>query len=306
MTTRSDLQRVVVRRLVPVVADLEVLVQRHGWFRVLGIAVTGLGLIGALGQVLGLVWLRLVFATLTGLVLVLASAVAFAAARDLRARLERSERLVHTYARALRATSPVSIREWRQEVTIAPDGGATFERRLVLNAATDDDMPRHLSVNLVYYGSSELSRRDKRRVTCTVFHREADGAGKGVRADATSVWTTSPTGRPRYELFVHLGTVVADGDVVTAEWDWPGYSADLMSGRSPEDFDVLFTVAVGRFEHSVVFRDIAHDSEFHVRNARAPGFSRTRRGRDVHVDFWAEDPPMHKRLGFTADYTRST
>ena len=53
-------------------------------------------------------------------------------------------------------------------------------------------------------------------------------------------------------------------------------------------------------------RDIAHDAEFQVRNACAPGFSRTRRGRDVQVEFWAEDPPMHKRLGFTADYTKST
>ena len=69
---------------------------------------------------------------------------------------------------------------------------------------------------------------------------------------------------------------------------------------------MLFTVGVDRFAHSVIFRDIAHDAEFQVRNACAPGFSRTRRGRDVQVEFWAEDPPMHKRLGFTADYTKST
>ena len=304
MGAKAELQRIGSQRLVPIVADLELVVHRNGYSRVLGATLSMLGVLGLLGQVLGSTWLRAVFATLAFLLFFLTSALTFAATKSLRERADRGERLLHEYARAVHASAPVSIREWSQEVTIDADGSALVTRRLVLDAAADT-VPRHLSVNLVYYGGSKLTERGQRQVTYRTYHREADGTGDGVRATTTSVWSASAAGMPRLDVYVHLGTVVRDGDVVTTEWHWPGYSADLMSGKSPEQFDVLFTKDVASFRHRVVFRDVRRDSDFSVRSLGAPHFTRERKGRDVEVVFWADRPPMGERFGFVADYRGS-
>jgi hypothetical protein len=56
---------------------------------------------------------------------------------------------------------------------------------------------------------------------------------------------------------VHLTGRVADGDVVTVEWRWPKYSADLRAARSSELFDVHFKNQVIDFRYEIRLKDVA-------------------------------------------------
>lgn len=304
MGAGSDLRKIVTRRLIPIVAELEEYVFRYGYFRSLAGALTSLGTIGLLGQILGLTWLRITFATAAACLFVLVSAISFAGTQRLRSKLTHIEQLLHTYADQMHSASPISVREWRQEVVIEENGDARCRRELVLDAASNGT-PRYVSVNLVYYGSTRLTNRDRRKVKCKAFHAGEDDVDERTRANATSVWTFSPAGKPKLEIYIHLGPVVQDGDLITVEWDWPGYSADLMNGNSPETFDVLFDKTVGKFEHRVIFRNIRVPNAFKVRNQGAQNLQRLRRGEDVVVEFSAQDPEMQQLMGFIADYSQT-
>jgi hypothetical protein len=195
------------------------------------------------------------------------------------------------------------VREWRQEVTIETSGDAHFQRELILEGAPDD-IQRHLSVNLVYYGSTELTERTRRQVQCLAFHAGPEDRDAATRAKATSTWDTSSNNKPRLKIYVHLGHLVQDGDVVIVKWTWPGYSADLMDGVAPEGFDVLFNKEIGKFEHEVVFREVGGRSSFKIRNQGAANLVQVRQGRDLVVRFSSEEPPMNRRMGFVADYSQ--
>jgi hypothetical protein len=304
MGAGSDLRRIVSRRLAPLFADLEDHVFRYGYFRTLGGALASLGTVGLLGQVLGLTWLRVTFATAAAGLFVLVSALSFAGTQRLRGKLKHIEGLLHTYADQTHSSSPLSVREWRQEVTIEENGDALFRRDLVLDAASNGTL-RYVTVNLVYYGTTRLTNRDRRRVRCHAYHAGEDDVDQRTRANGTSVWTFTADGKPKLDIYIHLGTVVQDGDLITVEWDWPGYSADLVNGTAPESFDVLFTKEVGKFEHRVVFRNIRSPAAFKVRNQGAQNLQKRRVGQDVVVEFSAEAPALHTRMGFIADYSQS-
>lgn len=169
MGAASDLRRLVARRLVPLVADLEEYVFRHGYFRALASTLASLGTVGLVGQILGLTWLRITFATLAAALFVLVSAISFAGTQRLRGKVKHIEQLLHTYADQMHSTSPLSVREWRQEVIIEENGDARCRRELVLDAASNGTL-RYVSVNLVYYGSTRLTNRDRRKVRCEAFH----------------------------------------------------------------------------------------------------------------------------------------
>ncbi|GAB3153555.1 hypothetical protein GCM10027258_56210 [Amycolatopsis stemonae] len=304
MGAASDIRRLVARRLVPLVADLEEYVFRHGYFRALAGALASLGTVGLLGQILGLTWLRITFATLAAGLFVLVSAISFAGTQRLRSQLKHIEQLLHTYADQMHSSSPLAVREWRQEVVVDENGDARCRRELVLDAASNGTL-RYVSVNLVYYGSTRLTNRARRKVQCKAFHAGEDDTEERTRANATSVWTFSREGKPRLDIYIHLGSVVQAGDLVTVEWDWPGFSADLMNGTSPESFDVLFAKEIGQFEHRVIFRNIRYPNAFKVRNQGAQNLQRLRRGQDVIVEFSAREPEMNQRMGFVADYSQS-
>lgn len=300
MSTRSDLQEIIRRRLVPIVADLEKVIHRNGYIRTVLTSVLGLGVVGILGQILGQDWLKYAYGALAGIMFVLASAVSFAATQSLRERNTRSENILHEYANVIHANSPVVIREWSQEVMIERNGDAFIRRSLILGGTTGDT-PRHVSSNVIYYGETPLTDRARRRVSVKVFHADRLGPSNGVRVVSTSSWTTTDNGLTRLEIYVHLGRSVSDGDIVTIEWTWPEFSKDLTSGRSPESFDVVFRKSVVRFTHSVVFRGVS-DSRLRIRNVGAPNLQRKSVGQDVHLTFDMQDPEMGTKYGFVADY----
>ncbi|WP_326568239.1 hypothetical protein VSH64_41785 [Amycolatopsis rhabdoformis] len=305
MSAGAELRKVLSQRGAPLIADLEELVFRHGYLRVFAATVASLGSVGLLGEVLGLAWLQTTFASIAGGLFVIASAISFAGTHKLRTRVKHSEELLHSYADALavRTRKPISVQEWKQEVTVEDNGDAFCRRVLVLHEA-GDRIPRYLSVNLVYYGTTPLSERGRRLVECKAFHAGPEDVDQRTRANATSIWSTSSNGKPKLDLYIHLGNVVQEGDVVTVEWTWPKYSVDLMTGAEPEAFDVLFTKDVSKFEHRVIFRNVKHDSSFVVRNQGAQGLRRIRQGKDVVVEFSAANPKMSHRMGFIADYSR--
>ncbi|MFD8493437.1 hypothetical protein [Amycolatopsis sp. NPDC059657] len=301
MTAGGEFRNAFTKRFLSLIAELENLVHRHGYLRVFAGVVPLLGIAGLLGQLLGIAWLRTTIATILALLFLLASAIAFAGTEALRARNRKNIELLHEYADALYTASPVVVREWRQTVTIERNGDADIKRELILEAASNG-VPRHLAVNLVYYGSSPLTERDKRRIECTALHANGRDPRNATRANATSTWATSRNKRPKLNVYVHLGNVVEAGDVVTVRWRWPGYSADLMNGREPETFDVYFMHKVAKFEHKVIFRGAAADNSFMTRNSGAPNLKREDLGTDVVIKFSQKNPMAFQYYAFIADF----
>jgi hypothetical protein len=303
VTARSDIKRIVSVRLVPIVSDLEEAVHRNGYLRVLSTSIGLLGTVGLVGQILGITWLRYVFATLAAVLFILASSVAFAATETLRRKSESRVKMMHSYADALVATVPVSISEWRQDVVIDQNGDAKITRLMTLEAATGT-VPRHLSMNLIYYGQSELTLRAKRRVVVRAHYSDADGSNESVRVVFTSAWNATAAGVPKLDIYAHLGPVIHDGDVIKVVWTWPKYSADLMSGRQSEDWDVVFRKQVRHFEHSTKFRGMATVSSFSIKDLGGLKCVSERVDDDLKVTFKASDPPLDTRFGFVADYKK--
>ncbi|AXB46961.1 hypothetical protein [Amycolatopsis albispora] len=302
MGANAEIRKIVARRLTPVLGDLELVVHRFGYLRTLSGAITVLTVSGVLGQVLGVTWLRVFFATAAAVLFVLAGLISFAGTEKLRSRKAIAEGLLHKYADALRNDSPLAIRAWHQEVVIETNGDAHVTRKLVLESAPDE-LPRYISVNMVYYGNDELTERRRRQVVCTALHAGPEDTSTGTRATATSAWGLSSNGKPKLEVYVHLGDVVEAGDLITVGWQWPKFSADLMNGHAPESFDVLFTKKVGRFEHRVVFRDAGRGQRMKIVNRGASNLDKQRVGHDLVVTFSAVDPELGKRFGFVADYS---
>ncbi|AIG79868.1 Putative membrane protein [Amycolatopsis japonica] len=304
MGAGSELRKILSQRLLPLIAEIEELVYRYGYIRVFGSAVAMLGTAGLLGQVLGIAWLRTTFATAAAFLFVVAALVSFAGGQKQRNKLTNAENILHGYADAMHTESPIVVKEWRQDVIIEDNGDAYCQRTLILDAAANGK-PRYVSINLVYYGAGPLTDRARRKVVCKAFHAGAENSAERTRANATSTWKTARNGKPRLDVYVHLGTFVQDGDLVTVEWFWPKYSADLMSGAAPEAFDVVFDKEVSSFTHRVVFRNIRNPSLFTVRNQGARNFKKETQGRDVIVEFSATRPEMNQQMGFIADYTRN-
>ncbi|WP_370944182.1 hypothetical protein AB5J62_34480 [Amycolatopsis sp. cg5] len=301
MTAGGEFRKALVKRLLSLIIELENLVHRHGYLRVFAGIVPLLGIAGLLGQLLGIAWLRLTAMSIIVLLLLLTAAVAFAGSASSGSRERKNLVLLHEYADALRAVSPAATREWRQVVTIESDGAAHVKREIVVDAISDR-AARHIYESLVYYGSSPLSERDKRLVTFEAVHAGGLDPREGTRANATAVWTTTVSGRPKLDVYVHLGGVVEQGDRVTVRWRWPGYSADLMNGLDAERFDVIFREKVSRFEHVVIFRGMAEERSFVVRNQGAPNFVHEVDGADLVVRFAQVDPAARRKLGFVADF----
>jgi hypothetical protein len=306
VSTRSELGKIVANRIVPAVADLEKVIHRNGYFRVLATTIVGLGFIGILGQILGVTWLRYVYGILAALLFLLTSAVAFGATQRLRERVARSESILHEYADSMPMAHAIGIDECREEVTIERNGDALIKRRYVLKPLEDSDAPRYLTMNTVYYGETPLTDRDKRLVEVKVRHGNTGSGEESVLARATSRWGQSSHPFPKLEVYIHLGKSLQDGDTVIFECSWPRYSRDLTTGRSSETFDVMFTKEIAKVYYRAIFRDIENDSVLNiVRGSRVTGFRRQRVGKDVLVTFEEENPPLNVRMGFRASYESS-
>ncbi|MFJ4099019.1 hypothetical protein [Amycolatopsis japonica] len=304
MGAGSELRAILSQRLVPLIAEIEELVYKHGYIRVFGSTITMLGTVGLLGQILGIAWLRTAFATAAGALFVLAALVSFAGTQRQRNRLVNVENILHDYADSMHTDSPIVLREWRQETIVENNGDVYCKRNIILNAAADGK-PRYVSLKMAYYGITPLTARAKRRISCKAYHARPESASERTRAKATSVWKNSKTGKPRLDIYVHLGNRVADGDLVTVEWWWPKMSADLMSGAEPEDFDVVFDKQVCKFTHRVIFRNVPNPASLTVRNQGARNFKKKVRNNDVIVEYSAREPRLSERMGFVADYTRN-
>lgn len=303
MTTRTELGRIVQNRLVPAVADLEKVIHRNGYFRVLASTVVGLGFIGILGQLLGVTWLRYAYSILAVVLFVLTSAVAFAATQKLRERVARSESILHEYADSMPMGHAIHIDECKEEVIIERNGDALIKRRYVLRSLEDTSAPRYLTMNTVYYGETALTDRDMRLVEVKVRHGNTKSGEESVLARATSRWGQSSHPLPKLEVYIHLGKSFQDGDTIIFECSWPRYSRDLTTGKSSETFDVMFTKEISKVYYAATFRDVESDSTLSVvRGSRAMGFKRARSGKDVIVTFEEENPPLNIRMGFRASY----
>jgi hypothetical protein len=285
------------------VADLEQVVHRNGYLRVLAATVTVLGSIGLLGQLLGVEWLRYTFGILAAILFILASTVAFAATETLRRRSESRVKLLHEYADALVAGVPLSYRRWHQEVIIAPNGDADITCLVTFESSTGTTQ-RHVSLKLSYCGSRELTTRDRRRVRVKVHHADANGRNENIRVQFTSVWGTTSSRQPLLDIYAHLGPEVHEGDTIKVQWHWPRYSADLMRGQSYEDFDVVFRNKVQKASHVVIFRGVARSQSFSVRGLRGLKWTSVANGNDLKVQFSVTQPLPNVHYGFTADYKK--
>jgi len=300
MAAASELRKILSRRLVPLLADIEDLVFRYGYIRVFASAVAMLGTVGLLSQVLGIAWLRTTFATATAVLFVIAALVSFASVQKLQSRLRVTEDVLHTYIEELPRTAPISIRKWRQEIVIE-NSGDTWSRREVTMAESTGRHLRYLTFATVYYGSTKLTERDKKRIEHNVQHASSTSPENGIRVPTTSTWTESSDGKPKLTVYAHLGRAVEEGDVVTTEWYWPKYSTDFMKGRQPESFDTLFLTTVTHFEQKVVFRNLKDHAALKIKTRSALEVERYREGRDTIIRFAGQEPAIGKRLGFVAD-----
>ncbi|RSM54178.1 hypothetical protein DMH03_35640 [Amycolatopsis sp. WAC 01376] len=300
MEATTELRRTLSRRLLPLLSDLEDLVYRHGYLRVVAGAVAALSTIGILGQVLGLAWLRTTFATAAAVLFVTAALVSFSATRNLRDRLTRTEQLLHSYLPDLPKTTPVGIRRWEQDTWI-DENGDTWIRREVTMAKSAGHHLRYLTFTSVCYGATKYTNREKRRVTYDFVHATASDPQSGIRVPTTSRWSDTELGEPKLTVYVHLGRTVEEGDMVTAEWHWPKYSADLMKGLRPEAFDTSFTTTVAEFEFKVTFRNFKDDAALKVKPLPTTEIERSREGRDTVLRLKGTAPQNGQRFGFVAD-----
>lgn len=304
MEATTELRKTLSRRLLPLLSDLEDLVYRHGYFRVVASTVATLGTIGLLGQVLGLAWLRTTFATAAAVLFVTGALVSFSATRKLRHHLTRTEQLLHSYLPDLPKTNPVSIRRWTQETSIEENGDTWIRREVTMAKAADRHL-RYLTFATVCYSPTKYSSRDKRKVTYDFVHAPASAPGTGVRVPTTSGWSETERGDPRLTVYVHLGRAAEEGDVVTAEWHWPRHSADLMKGIQPEAFETFFDTTVAEFDLKVIFRNLKDDAALKVKPLSTTMVERSREGRDTILRLSETSPRNGERFGFVVDVRRT-
>ncbi|WP_143267717.1 hypothetical protein [Amycolatopsis alba] len=285
-------------------SDLEDLVYRHGYLRIIASAVATLGTIGLLGQVLGLTWMRTTFATAAVVLFVTAALISFSATRKLRDRLTQTEQLLHSYLPDLPKTDPVSIRRWKQETTIEENGDTWIRREVTMVRAADRHL-RYLTFTAACYRVVKYTDREKRSVTYDVVHATAGTSGSGIRVPTTSRWSETERGEPTLTVYIHLGRAVEEGDVVTTEWYWPKCSADLMKGIRPEEFDVFFATTVAEFDFTVTFRNLKNDAALSVKSLPTTEVKRSRDGRDTVLRLSGISPRNDERFGFIADVRRA-
>ncbi|MGW4832242.1 hypothetical protein ACWEOG_31955 [Amycolatopsis japonica] len=303
METTTELRKTLSRRLLPLLSDLEDLVYRHGYLRVVAGAVAMLGTIGLLGQVLGLAWLRTIFATAAALLFLIAALISFSATRRLRDRLAQTEQLLHSYLPDLPKTDPVGIRRWKQETSIEENGDAWIRREVTMAEAKDRHL-RYLTFTTTCYSQNKLTNRDKRKVKYDFVHATASTPESGVRVPTTSRWSETERGHSSLTIYVHLGRAVEEGDVVTAEWHWPKHSAELMKGIRPEAFDTFFTTTVAEFDFHVKFRNLEDDTALKVKPLPTTQVERSRDGQDTILRLSGTSPRRGDRFGFIADVRR--
>ena len=92
-------------------------------------------------------------------------------------------------------------------------------------------------------------------------------------------------------MVVHLTSRVQAGDVVTVEWRWPKFSADLRSARSSELFDVLFTNRVVDFRYEIRLKDVGGVQPA-ITQQRLRTFGEHWDGDDYVVVFSARNPAV--------------
>ncbi|WP_043848556.1 hypothetical protein [Amycolatopsis keratiniphila] len=303
METTTELRKTLSRRLLPLLSDLEDLVYRHGYLRVVTSAVATLGTIGLLGQVLGLAWLRTIFATAAACLFLTTALISFSGTRRLRDRLTQTEQLLHSYLPDLPQTDPVSIRRWKQETSIEENGDTWIRQEVAMAEAADRHL-RYLTFTAICYSQNKLTNRDKRKVAYDFVHAMASAPGSGVRIPTTSRWSETERGCSRLTVYVHLGRAVEEGDVVTAEWHWPKHSAELMKEIRPEAFDILFTTTVAEFDFQVKFRNLKDDTALKVKPLPTTQVERSRDGQDTILRLSGTSPRRGDRFGFIADVRR--
>lgn len=229
-------------------------VARNGFGKLFAGGLSTLAVAGVFGSLFGAPWLRVATSVLLGCAVILLVTLLIAERRRLYHRLVRDAHMLARYTAAL--PQDIQVLDWSQEVTINAKGDAIIQRTVRLASAADDK-PHYLNVNTVYYGSRELTQAAKRRVRVTAHRLAPGGEEREIRTTFTYIWTASRTNNPRNDVLVHLEGGVEEGEKVIVRWEWPAFSADLMSGRSGEDFDVYFRVVVAKFDYTIRLRDVS-------------------------------------------------
>lgn len=256
---------------------LDEYVAAHGYGRLGLTVVTFLSFAGLLSSLLGTTWLRMVSVTILAVAAVLVLLLGIAERRRLYSRIERDAGLINKYVRIIQHEKPFKFKQWRQFVEIAPNGDCRIRIQVTMSPA-DGHEPHFVILNSIYYGSMTLTDRAKRRVRYDSYFRNKGGASRDTRANSTYSWTLSHEGKPRHNVVVHLGGKVEDGDIVTVEWRWPRFSADLRALRSSELFDVFFTTEVLDYRY-----------EIRIKDARGVQPAITRRGVRTFTQKWDDD-----------------
>lgn len=129
----------------------------------------------------------------------------------------------------------VRIDDWHQRVEINERGDVIVTRRLKFTVIGSD--LTFLNFRLGYYGSSEQSKRVKRRVRASVRRITSDGS-EGARMISTNFWRSS---NQMETIALFIPDIVQPGEqaIAEAQWRWPGFSQELMQGGT-EDWDVTF------------------------------------------------------------------
>lgn len=114
---------------------------------------------------------------------------------------------------------------WREILVVEKDGDTIIRRELKVDAGKDGTDIIFLNL----YGNKPPKRRHGGRVTFKAQIGDANG-GHLVNADFDDYWESDT----KHSVFVYLNQRLNAGDSVTvfAEWKWPGYTADLMGGKT--------------------------------------------------------------------------
>lgn len=239
-----------------VIGTLDNYVAEHGYGRLGGSVMTFLGVAGVLSTLFGTTWFRLVSVTLVAVAAVLVLLLGIAERRRLYSRIERDAEMINRYVNAIHQQNPFRVKKWRQTVVVEANGDCVIRVEHALSQVSAAE-PHFVKLNSIYYGSVFLTDRARRRVKHYAYFRNGRGKARDVRAPSTYSWTQSEDGRPKHDVNVHLTGAVSDGDVVTVEWRWPKFSADLRDARSSEVYDVLFRNQVNDFRYEIRLKDVA-------------------------------------------------
>lgn len=281
------------------IGALDGYVAEHGYGRMGRAVLAFLGLGGALSTLFGTMWFRLVSVTFGMVMVVLVLLLGIAERRRLYARIERDANMINKYVKLLASENPFEVKKWRQVVEISANGDCAIKIEQTIAPVAGAD-PHFVRLNSVYYGSMSLGERAKRRVKHYAHFRNGGGRSRDVRAYSTYSWDQSADGKPKHNVVVHLTSRVQSGDVVTVEWRWPKFSADLRSARSSELFDVLFTNRVVDFRYEIRLKDVGGVQPA-ITQQRLRTFGEHWDGDDYVVVFSARNPAIGTRIGVELD-----